>query len=447
MRVLARVLIRIFFRGIETEGAGRLPPDGPVIVVSNHANGLVDGLLLMSTLRRYPRFLGKSTLFKILPLRPFLALAGVIPVHRAADGSTAGNESAFAASARLLGGGGVVAIFPEGISHDESSVQPLRTGVARIALEAQAESETGDEEEAGEAGTVTGGVRIVAVGLVYDDKATFRSRALVRVGEPVPVVRWSDAYRRDARGAVRELTTAVALQLGEVSPPYASWEQAEMLAQVAEILLRCPAAGSTGDTADVDLARRSAMADRLASLDEDTARGARSAELDQAMHAYRRDLALLGLSDAQVVAAGTAGIRRALVRSLLEVAVALPFALLGVVVHAIPFLVVKQVAKRPANEGMKATVKLLGCFSGFVLTYLALAILVGLRAGALWGVAVAVGAPVCGYLDVRLYERIRRVGDLVEAVRATRDRGDVLASVAAHRDAVVRAASVLLEPV
>ena len=97
--------------------------------MANHTNGLVDGLLLMAALRRYPRFLGKSTLFKIPPLWPFLKLAGVIPVHRAIDGAAgAGNISAFATSHALLREGQVVAVFPEGISHDEVAQQPLRTG-------------------------------------------------------------------------------------------------------------------------------------------------------------------------------------------------------------------------------------------------------------------------------------------------------------------------------
>src|SRR5271166_40188 len=99
MRTLARVLVRVFFRRVEVEHGEAITPGVPTVLVANHTNGLVDALLLMSALRRYPRFLGKSTLFKILPLWPFLKLAGVIPVHRAIDGAAgAGNVSAFATS-------------------------------------------------------------------------------------------------------------------------------------------------------------------------------------------------------------------------------------------------------------------------------------------------------------------------------------------------------------
>lgn len=132
---LARLLIRTFFRQVEVEDGARLRSDRPTVLVANHRNGLVDGLLLMAALGRCPRFLGKSTLFHNPLLWPFLKLGGVVPIYRAADGATMTRNSAtFSVSNRLLARGGMVAIFPEGISHDEPALQPLRTGAARIAL-------------------------------------------------------------------------------------------------------------------------------------------------------------------------------------------------------------------------------------------------------------------------------------------------------------------------
>ena len=135
MSRLARLLIRIFFRRVEVESLAALPVDGPTVLVANHINGLVDALLLMATRPRFPRFLGKSGLFRIPPLWLFLKLAGVIPVYRAKDGeSTERNVSSFPTCRRLLAQKAQVALFPEGISHDESVLQPLKTGAARIAL-------------------------------------------------------------------------------------------------------------------------------------------------------------------------------------------------------------------------------------------------------------------------------------------------------------------------
>jgi len=182
MRRLARLLTRVFFRRIEVAGADQLP-GGPVVLVANHVNGLVDGMVLLAALDRYPRFLGKSTLFKIRPLAPFLRLAGVVPVYRAADGSTERNREAFATAGAILSSGAMVAVFPEGVSHDDARLHPLRTGAARIALAAVEQGVTG--------------LAVVPVGLIYEEKARFRSRALVRIGTR------SDGFRPFSTVALR----------------------------------------------------------------------------------------------------------------------------------------------------------------------------------------------------------------------------------------------------
>ncbi|MBV8200300.1 MAG: hypothetical protein JOZ15_06720, partial [Acidobacteria bacterium] len=47
---LARLVARIFFREIEVVGAARLPHEGPLVVVANHQNGMIDPLLIAASL-------------------------------------------------------------------------------------------------------------------------------------------------------------------------------------------------------------------------------------------------------------------------------------------------------------------------------------------------------------------------------------------------------------
>jgi 1-acyl-sn-glycerol-3-phosphate acyltransferase len=429
MVLLARVLIRVFFREVEIGGAP-LPAGVPVVLVANHLNGLVDGLLLIATLHRYPRFLGKSTLFKIAPLWPFLKLAGVIPVYRAIDGATGDqNASAFSACRDILSRRGLVALFPEGISHNEPSLQPLKTGAARIALEAGIDG--------GVEGVVT-----VAVGLTYDHKARFRSRALVRVAEPVGIDQWAAGYRRDSHEAVRQFTDDVAAQLVEVSPTFVSWAHAEHLSAMADVLVRTPGASALEE---VPLSDRTEVVDRLAKAEEQPALAAALKSMSDCFTVYDRELRLLGLTDAQVVAYYSRGrLRLSLLWSLLKVLAALPFAAVGVVTHVIPFQIVKQLAKKPLNEGIKATVKLLGCFAAFVLVYAVAGYFVGRAEGIAAGLAVSLALPLCGYVTVRLGERIKRIGGLLEGYRTVSDRRAILSSVVAHRGAFVDAAQACL---
>jgi glycerol-3-phosphate O-acyltransferase/dihydroxyacetone phosphate acyltransferase len=430
MTKLARLLIRVFFRRVELQNGERLPKSGPLVLVANHTNGLVDGLLLMATLGRYPRFLGKSTLFRIPPLWPFLKLAGVIPVYRAIDGvSPVRNASAFATSHDLLGQGGMVALFPEGISHDELSVQPLRTGAARIALQGGVDG-------------VVEGVVAIAVGLTYDNKARFRSRALVRVGEQVSISRWVDAYRADGHDGVQKLTNELADQLASVSPTYASWSQVETLSRLADVVRRRQ---DEPLSPDVDMADRVEIADQLAEAGRRSPPSSSFKMLMSAFTLYEQDLELLGLDDAQLIASYAKNrLRRSLAWSILKALVTIPFAAIGVVVHVIPFQIIRQLAKQPANEGIKATVKLLGCTAAFALVYAALGLAVGLNESAWAGLLVAVAAPPCGYVAVRLSERVKRIGGVVGGYRIVTERSALIGTVLARRKAVVEAAHSVL---
>jgi len=280
----------------------------------------------------------------------------------------------------------------------------------------------------------------VAVGLVYDAKARFRSRALVRVGEPVAVAQWAEDSRRDEWATVLSVTEDLGEQLSRVNPSFASWTQAKELSWIAEVVVRAP--GGSG-TADVGLADKVDVAARLAARQD--ASPSAPDDLFRAFALYERDLNLLGVNDAQLSARFPRRRRRlAVLRSGLMVLVALPFAAIGALVHLIPFQIMKQVGKRPTNEGIKATVKLLGCFVLFALTYVLVGVLVGRAFGAWAGLAAAVAAPLCGYVALRLGERVKRIGGIVEGYRMLKGRRSVVATALQHRAAVVAEAHSLL---
>jgi hypothetical protein len=100
--------------------------------------------------------------------------------------------------------------------------------------------------------------------------------------------------------------------------------------------------------------------------------------------------------------------------------------------------VVRRTARIPASDGMRATVKLLGCLAGFTTVYSLIARPVGKRFGRPIGALAFALAPASGYV------RLQRIGGVVEATRLARERRTSLASLRSSRAAVVDAAAELL---
>ena len=99
----------------------------------------------IKSIERDPRFNPEE--FKIPPdarddsgLPLTLKLLDSLPVYRHQDQGedVTKNQETFAAAAKWLAKGGTIGICPEGISHDEPGLQPIKTGTARIALGAVA---------------------------------------------------------------------------------------------------------------------------------------------------------------------------------------------------------------------------------------------------------------------------------------------------------------------
>lgn len=206
LRALVRHALRVFFRHLEVEGLERVPADGPLLLAANHPNTLLDVLLVASALDRRVGFVAKATLFQSLLFAPLLRYFGAVPVERAQDGpldaaAREKNSAALAACEEALTRGGAVLIFPEGVSQQAPRLQRLKTGLARMALGA---------ERRGPAR-----VSVVPVALTYDDPETFRSRARVTFGEPIPVQPYArlaaqaEAEGGDPFAAAAALTEAV----------------------------------------------------------------------------------------------------------------------------------------------------------------------------------------------------------------------------------------------
>lgn len=216
-----RLVVHVFFRQIEVVGREHLPDEGPVIFVGNHPNSLMDPVLIAISCGRKLHFLAKDTLFKQPHLKFILKTMGAVPVKRRqdhADGKL-DNAGPFDALFALLEKGGACGIFPEGISHAESELAPLKTGAARIALGAAAKREG-----------AAAPVRVVPCGLNYYRRTRMRSRVLVQFGAPIVIdAERLDAWKADERETVRVLTSDVEVSLRGLTINAPDWETLRVL--------------------------------------------------------------------------------------------------------------------------------------------------------------------------------------------------------------------------
>lgn len=114
----------VLFR-LRVHGRERIPADGAVVVIANHS-AFVDGPLLYGLLGRRAVFLVKHDVFHGV-LGEFLTRVGQLPVRRGEA-----ERAPLLAAVRVLRGGGVVGVFPEG-SRGVGDVASARQGAAWLA--------------------------------------------------------------------------------------------------------------------------------------------------------------------------------------------------------------------------------------------------------------------------------------------------------------------------
>ena len=336
-RRFSRAVSSLVYREIDVAVDPSVRAGGPIVLVANHFGGLADGVLLVDALPTMPRVVARDVIWRIPVLGQIARAAGGIPVHQRADGAKGSNDQMFASCYAALRDGDAILIFPEGVTQDLPHIAPVKTGAARIALGARASG--------------VPGVRIVPVGLHYEDKAVFRSRVLVNVGPPLDLDAWAEANGvhggADDHEAVDGLTAQIDGRLRAVAPDFPDWETAHAYTAAGEIPLH-----DVGDpTVPLRYGDTQLLASRLQEVDHDRA-------IELAAGQYREALARAKTSDETVARHGRRQERAATQagsRDLLLSLLLLPYAAIGLVVGLVPWLLVQAVRLVPAAPAVRAT--------------------------------------------------------------------------------------------
>jgi 1-acyl-sn-glycerol-3-phosphate acyltransferase len=131
--VILGPILRLLFRPKVT-GLENVPAKGGAILAPNHQSFLDDLLVPLMLKKRRMTILAKAEYWDHWYTRWFFKSAGCVPVRR--EGGSA-SRAAIDAAVAALREGKLVALFPEGTRSPDGRLYRGKTGVARIALEAQ----------------------------------------------------------------------------------------------------------------------------------------------------------------------------------------------------------------------------------------------------------------------------------------------------------------------
>lgn len=399
-----------------------LPEEGPLILVANHVNGLLDPAAMLHFSERELCLLGKEPLMR-LPLFGWLFRSmEMVPVFRAEDGAdTNQNQRTFEAVWKALEAGKTIVMFPEGKSHDLPGLQPIKTGAARMALGT-------DPSRAGE-------VRIVPIGIVYERKKRFGSRATLLAHDAIDAGSFRTPGGATDREAVLALTARIEVALREVTVDVTQHEDRPIL-EIAERVWN-PAPGRERVERLAALAR--------ASADLRQSDPARIERLRGRLAAFAECLQPLGASvDHLDLRVGPAGVLAATLRILFGLLVHVPLIAVAAVWWAPPVVLMHLVGSRAVQKpDLYGTYKALASFVLVPLWHVALCLWIWLGLGA-GGAALAgfVLAPPIGVLalhgwrreqwlwrEALVFTRLAISGRMVEHLRL--ERADLAAEIEA----------------
>jgi 1-acyl-sn-glycerol-3-phosphate acyltransferase len=195
----------IFYDRIIIHNFPALPPNTPLLIVSNHQNTLMDPLaLLFNVGDLQPIFLTRSDIFKNSVARKILTFLKMLPIYRQHDkveSVSLQNEVIFEQCVALLQQKRSLVVFPEGNHGSQYRLRTLKKGTARIALKAEANSDW------------QLGLHILPCGLHYTNCQDINQTLTLNFGEPILIQNLKNEYETNKPLAISNLTQQIAQKL------------------------------------------------------------------------------------------------------------------------------------------------------------------------------------------------------------------------------------------
>jgi len=171
IRWWATLFLRVYFRKTIIHGMEYIPPDGPLIVASNHPSAFLEASILGTVLKRPLHYLVRGDMFH--PRFKWLFdWTNQIPIYRQKDGisNLRKNASSFELTYQKLAEGDAVLIFPEAKTILEKRMRPIQRGTAHLAFGTLPYLKSGEE------------LRILPVGVNFTEPRFPGTDVVIRFG-------------------------------------------------------------------------------------------------------------------------------------------------------------------------------------------------------------------------------------------------------------------------
>ena len=182
-RELVKQGVRRFHRLIVFEGQENLPKGrNPIILVSNHQNGLMDPMITSGLLKPQLHWLTRADIFWNPIVRKILLVFNQLPIYRKRDrvpDLKERNKIIWNCCIERLECGAALSLFPEGNHNPQKTIRPLKPGLSELLGLAVSKHETLKR------------LKVIPIGIDYENYPEYRRSLSFRMGKEIE---WSDLY-------------------------------------------------------------------------------------------------------------------------------------------------------------------------------------------------------------------------------------------------------------
>ena len=388
--ILPPFTFRVYYRRIFYSNLKKVPLEKPLLLVGNHQNSSVDGIIVGSYLTQPIHFTMRADMFRKPLARFCLRELNVTPIYRMEEGfeNVHKNVEAFSAIYEVLRKNGNFIMFSEGICVQEKRLQRLRKGTARLAF--------GAEEKFGL------DVNIVPIGINYTYPAKFRSEVMISFHEAFSIKELTPLYKIHPAKALlafnEKCNEGLQQEVIIFDDPKNDW-LAEELLKMGRNNMVLPFFRWKFNTDDRRLVEKS-IADRINYLAKTSPEELES--MKEKVKEYVSRLSESGLRDENVARKLNLGWLR-----YLSVIAGLPVFIAGYLVNLIPYIVPKALTKKFIRDSRFTSLFYISTGTVLYLLYFLLIMILSIVFFGWIGILIGLLVPVTGYL-VLLYQEVFR---------------------------------------